>query len=99
MDSRVAARLVRLLKGVRLPVCTGSDLTAQLLATVVQPADRIVMIGGSDAQAQQITAKYGLTNLRHYDPPMGFIHDASPVGDRLSLIQNADPFPIFFLAG
>ena len=39
-----AKRLVRLLKGVRLPICTGSDLTAQLLAKVAQPADRIVMI-------------------------------------------------------
>src|SRR5712671_4817182 len=37
MDSRFAAYLVRLLKGVRLPVCTGSDLTAQLLSGVVQP--------------------------------------------------------------
>src|SRR4030088_2672944 len=52
MDSRFAARLVRLLKGVRLPVCTGSDLTAQLLAKVVQPADRIVMIGGSHEQEE-----------------------------------------------
>src|ERR1700755_200165 len=69
MDSRFAARLVRLLKGVRLPVCTGSDLTAQLLAKVVQPADRIVMIGGSTTQADQIATKYGLTNVAHYNPP------------------------------
>ena len=59
MDSRFAARLVRLLKGVRLPVCTGSDLTAQLLAKIIQPNDRIVMIGGTDAQARQIAAQYG----------------------------------------
>src|SRR5689334_6294418 len=45
MDSRFAANLVRLLKGVRLPVCTGSDLTAGLLQSVIRPADRIVMIG------------------------------------------------------
>jgi exopolysaccharide biosynthesis WecB/TagA/CpsF family protein len=98
MDSRFAARLVRLLKGVRLPVCTGSDLTAQLLAKVVQPTDRIVMIGGSDAQAQQITARYGLTNLRHHNPPMGFIKDAAAVEDCLSFIESASPFRFCFLA-
>jgi exopolysaccharide biosynthesis WecB/TagA/CpsF family protein len=98
MDSRFAARLVRLLKGVRLPVCTGSDLTAQLLAKVVQPTDRVVMIGGSDEQAQQITAKFGLTNLRHHNPPMGFIKDPAAVEECLNFIESMSPFRFCFLA-
>jgi N-acetylglucosaminyldiphosphoundecaprenol N-acetyl-beta-D-mannosaminyltransferase len=98
MDSRFAARLVRLLKGVRLPICTGSDLTAQLLANVVQPDDRIVMIGGSDAQAQQISSKFGLTNLRHHNPPMGFIHEPAAVEECLQFIESASPFRFCFLA-
>jgi exopolysaccharide biosynthesis WecB/TagA/CpsF family protein len=98
MDSRFAARLVRLLKGVRLPVCTGSDLTAELLAKVVQPADRIVMIGGSDEQAQQVAGKHNLTNLRHHNPPMGFIKDPCAVEECLSFIESASPFRFCFLA-
>jgi exopolysaccharide biosynthesis WecB/TagA/CpsF family protein len=98
MDSRFAARLVRLLKGVRLPVCTGSDLTAQLLAKVIQPNDRIVMIGGSDEQAQQICAKYGLANLQHHNPPMGFIKDPAAVEDCLKFIESVSPFRFCFLA-
>jgi exopolysaccharide biosynthesis WecB/TagA/CpsF family protein len=98
MDSRFAANLVRLLKGVRLPVCTGSDLTAHLLAKVVQPADRIVVIGGNEAQAQQIAAKYGLTNLRHHNPPMGFINDPAAVEACLEFIERASPFRFCFLA-
>jgi len=98
MDSRFAACLVRLLKGVRLPVCTGSDLTAHLLAKVVQSADRIVMIGGSDQQAAQIAAKYGLSNLRHYNPPMGFIKDPMAVEECLQFIEHASPFRFCFLA-
>ena len=47
MDSRFASRLVRLIKGLRLPVCTGSDLTAALFDRVLAPADRVVLIGGS----------------------------------------------------
>jgi exopolysaccharide biosynthesis WecB/TagA/CpsF family protein len=97
MDSRFAARLVRLLKGVRLPVCTGSDLTAGLLAKVVQPNDRIVMIGGSDEQAQLIAAKYGLTNLRHHNPPMGFIRDPAAVEACLKFVESMSPFRFCFL--
>ncbi len=98
MDSRFAAVLVRLLKGVRLPVCTGSDLTAHLLAKVIQPTDRIVMIGGEPTQAQAIAAKYGLTDLQHYNPPMGFIRDPLAVEQCLQFIENASPFRFCFLA-
>jgi exopolysaccharide biosynthesis WecB/TagA/CpsF family protein len=98
MDSRFAARLVYLLKGVRLPVCTGSDLTANLLADVIKPADRIVMIGGSPEQAQQIATRYGLTDLRHHNPPMGFIQDPAAVEACLEFIERAGPFRFCFLA-
>jgi exopolysaccharide biosynthesis WecB/TagA/CpsF family protein len=98
MDSRFAARLVRLLKGVRLPICTGSDLTAQLLGQVVQADDRIVMIGGSEAQAQQLSEKYGLKNLQHHNPPMGFINDPAAVEECLKFIESMSPFRFCFLA-
>lgn len=98
MDSRFAATLVRLLKGVRLPICTGSDLTAGLLAHVVRPTDRIVMIGGSDEQAQQIAAKYGLTDLCHHNPPMGFINDPLAVEECLKYVESMSPFRFCFLA-
>jgi N-acetylglucosaminyldiphosphoundecaprenol N-acetyl-beta-D-mannosaminyltransferase len=98
MDSRFAARLVRLLKGVQLPVCTGSDLTAELLGKVIQPDDPIVMIGGSEEQTALIMAKYGLTNVRHYNPPMGFINDSLAVEQCLSFIESVSPFRFCFLA-
>ena len=98
MDSRFAACLVRLLKGIRVPVCTGSDLTAQLLANVVQPTDRLIVIGGSDVQAQQLAARYGLTNVRHHNPPMGFINDANAVEECLTFVESASPFRFCFLA-
>ncbi|MBS0419107.1 MAG: WecB/TagA/CpsF family glycosyltransferase [Proteobacteria bacterium] len=98
MDSRFAARLVYLLKGVRLPVCTGSDLTAHLLAQVIQPNDRIVMIGGDESQARQIAGRYGLHNLKHHNPPMGFIHDPAAVEACLDFIEQSGPFRFCFLA-
>ena len=98
LDSRFAARLLRLLKGLRLPVCTGSDLTAALFLRVVAPADRIVLIGGSSEQAQKIAATYGLTDVRHHNPPMGFITDPTAVETCLALIEQASPFRFCFLA-
>jgi exopolysaccharide biosynthesis WecB/TagA/CpsF family protein len=98
MDSRFAARLVYLMKGVRLPVCTGSDLTAQLLAEVIQSNDRIVMIGGSAEQAHELRRRYGLSDLRHHNPPMGFINDPAAVEACLDFIEKAGPFRFCFLA-
>jgi len=98
MDSRFAARLVRLLKGIRLPVCTGSDLTATLLSKVVQPDDGIVIIGGSEAHARQIADQFGLRNLKHHNPPMGFIKDPAAVEECLKFIESASPFRFCFLA-
>jgi exopolysaccharide biosynthesis WecB/TagA/CpsF family protein len=98
MDSRFAARLVYLLKGVRLPVCTGSDLTAHLLAKVIRPNDRIVMIGGGEDQARQIASRFGLNNLRHHNPPMGFIDDPAAVEACLDFIEQSGPFRFCFLA-
>ena len=98
MDSRFAARLVRLLHGVKLPVCTGSDLTARLLAEVVQPTDRIVLIGGNELQACYVRERYCLANLQHHEPPMGFIRDPAAVEACLSFIEAASPFRFCFLA-
>lgn len=98
LDSRFAARLLRLAKGLELPVCTGSDLTEALFREVIAPDDRIVLIGGSFQQAAQIVARFGLRNVRHHNPPMGFIRDPAAVEDCLRLIEQASPFRFCFLA-
>jgi exopolysaccharide biosynthesis WecB/TagA/CpsF family protein len=98
MDSRFAARLVRWFKGVRLPVCTGSDLTPALLEHVVSPDDRVVLIGGAPEQARTIAARFSLTNLRHHNPPMGFIGNPASVETCLKFIEAASPFRFCFLA-
>src|SRR5580698_5965937 len=83
LDSRFLSHLFRLLRGLRVRVCTGSDLTAQLFAQVVAPPDRLVLIGGSTEQAQTLASQYGLTGLSHYNPPMGFIRDPRAVEECL----------------
>jgi N-acetylglucosaminyldiphosphoundecaprenol N-acetyl-beta-D-mannosaminyltransferase len=79
-------------------VCTGSDLTAALFGQVVAPADRIVLVGGTAEQARTIAERYGLTNLRHHQPPMGFIRDAAATEACLRFVEQAAPFRFCFLA-
>ncbi len=98
LDSRFAARVLRLAQGLRLPVCTGSDLTAALFQRVIAPDDRIVLLGGSDDQAAKLAASFGLRNVRHYNPPMGFVTDPQAVEKCLEFIESASPFRFCFLA-
>jgi N-acetylglucosaminyldiphosphoundecaprenol N-acetyl-beta-D-mannosaminyltransferase len=98
LDSRFAARVLRIAKGVRLRVCTGSDLTATLLSRVVTSSDRVVVIGGTREQANTIAMRYGLENLRHHNPPMGFTKDAEALEECLRFIEGQSPFRFCFLA-
>jgi len=98
LDSRFLALLLRALRGIRLRVCTGSDLTGRLLSELVQPEDRLLLIGCEPAQAQQLRLRYGLQRLQHYNPPMGFIHDPRAVDDCLAFIEARSPFRYCLLA-
>ena len=97
LDSRLMARIVRLTRGMNLPVCPGSDLVAALLPRVA-PTDVIVLIGGSAGQARRLAELYRLKNLRHYDPPMGFIRDPSAVDATLRFVEQQSPFRFCLLA-
>jgi len=98
LDSRVLSYLLRLTRGMRAPVCTGSDLTAELFRNVIAAADRVVLIGASAAQASRLAEDFKLRDLRHYNPPMGFIRDPVAVEACLKFIENASPFRFCLLA-
>jgi exopolysaccharide biosynthesis WecB/TagA/CpsF family protein len=98
LDSRVVALVLRILKGAQLAVCPGSDLTAELLRRVASSSDRIVVVGGTQLQAEQIATGCGLPDLRHHEPPMGFISDAQATDACLNFIEAQSPFRFCFLA-
>src|ERR1700677_4230377 len=88
LDSRFASRLLRVIKGMSLRVCTGSDLTAAVFSGLVTSTDRVLLIGTNAAQAQALTRKYQLQDLHHHNPPMGFIKDAAEVERCLDFIES-----------
>ncbi len=97
-DSRFLSRVTRFSRGQHLPVCTGSDLTEHLLSKVVRPEDTLVLVGASAAQADQLRKTFGLCNLQHYSPPMGFISDPAAVEQCIRFIESQGPFRFCFLA-
>ena len=98
LDSRFLSHLIRLIKQQRFPVCTGSDLTENIISRVVKPDDELVVIGSSDEQIKQLRERYNLRCLHHYNPPMGFVHHPEMVETCLQFIESHSPFRFCFLA-
>jgi len=98
LDSRFLAHVLRITKGIQLPVCTGSDLTEKLFSDVISPDDPLVLVGGSDEQARQLSERHGLRRLAHFNPPMGFIRDPRAVEACLRFIEAHSPFRFCLLA-
>jgi exopolysaccharide biosynthesis WecB/TagA/CpsF family protein len=97
-DSRILAILARRM-GYSLPVLPGSDLTQVMFERVVRPADKIAVIGGSVSDIRTLAARYGLHNIRHYNPPMGFINDAAEVRRAVDFIVNTGARYSFLAVG
>jgi exopolysaccharide biosynthesis WecB/TagA/CpsF family protein len=98
-DSRVLARLARLLRGIDLQVCTGSDLTASLFAHTISPGDRIAVIGGDDRLAELLRTRYGLASLMQHCPPMGFIHSEAAVAECIAFARQVRARFLFIACG
>ncbi|MGG5888694.1 WecB/TagA/CpsF family glycosyltransferase [Falsiroseomonas sp. HC035] len=69
-DSQVVRRLAAL-AGQELPLCAGSDLTAALFARVLQPGDRITVIGCEPEVIERLRAHVPRLGIAHHNPPMG----------------------------
>lgn len=69
-DSRVLALLARL-RDIRLPVVTGSDLTAAVLGTVVRSGDRVAVVGGNADLVRRLAGQFSHVDFVHHCPPMG----------------------------
>jgi exopolysaccharide biosynthesis WecB/TagA/CpsF family protein len=98
LDSRFLAHLLRVARGIRLRACPGSDLTEQLFRRVIRRDDTVILIGGHTEQARELTRRFNLQNLSHFNPPMGFIRNPDSVEVCLRFIEAHSPFRFCFLA-
>jgi exopolysaccharide biosynthesis WecB/TagA/CpsF family protein len=98
LDSRFLAHLFRVFKNRRIGVCTGSDLTARLFERVIDSDDQVVLIGGSEVQANKLAERYRLNCVKHYNPPMNFVNNPAEVEACLKFVEANSPFRFCFLA-
>ncbi len=95
-DSKVMALLSRWY-GVSLPVATGSDVTEDLLDRLAGSDDPLLIIGGGPETAQQLAARYGVTNLRQHIPPMGLMQNEAALDEAARFIVD-NPARFAFIA-
>ncbi len=97
-DSRVL-ELIAALSGESVDVTPGSDLTARLFDTVIEPSETITIIGGSQAVIDGLQSRYGLTDIRWHEPPMGLRNDPEAIADCAEFVaQNPARF-VFLCVG
>jgi len=98
LDSKFASILLKAFRNIDLNVCRGSDLTKHLFEHVIEGDDHIVVIGASPAQIAHVKKQYGLKNVSHFEPPMGFINQPADVEACLKYVEELSPFRFCFLA-
>jgi N-acetylglucosaminyldiphosphoundecaprenol N-acetyl-beta-D-mannosaminyltransferase len=95
-DSRVLSRLAWL-SGRYLPVITGSDLTAMLIARAGEQRLTIVLVGPTDAACAPLRSRYPGVNVMVRTPPMGFIKSEHEVQKCVDFVVETQA-PLTFLA-
>ena len=94
-DSRILQTLASL-SGIQLPACPGSDLSARLLAQAIDAHEPVVIIGCSGEVVDAVRARYGLTNVRWYEPPMGLRNNPDAIAQTALFCAN-NPARFHFL--
>jgi exopolysaccharide biosynthesis WecB/TagA/CpsF family protein len=95
-DSRVLSRLAWL-SGLRLPVITGSDLTALLIARAGEQRLKIALVGPTAAACAALGNSYPGLNIEFHTPPMGFINSEHEVQKCIDFVIRTQA-PLVFLA-
>ena len=95
-DSRVLSRLARM-RGVSLPVITGSDLTADLIARAAKQGLTIAVIGPTEAACARLRGKYPSLRILLHTPKMGFIRSELEVRRCVDFVVKAQA-PLVFIA-
>lgn len=97
-DSRVMSRLARLL-GRRLPVVTGSDLTAELLEQARAAGLKIAVIGPPAADCAKLAQRYPGLRIASHTPPQGFIQREEEIAACIDFVLREKADFVFIAVG
>jgi len=96
-DSRVLARLHRLVCGETMPVAAGSDLAVALLSSVATESDPIAIVGGGPDLVPALRRRFRLGPIFQHEPPMGYATSPMAWNEAIEFIENT-PARITFIA-
>jgi N-acetylglucosaminyldiphosphoundecaprenol N-acetyl-beta-D-mannosaminyltransferase len=94
-DSRILEVLAAR-SGLDLPACPGSDLTARILQEAIDPNEPVVIIGCSLDVVEAIKDRYGLTDVRWHQPPMGLRQNPQAIAETAQFCVD-NPARFYFL--
>jgi len=97
-DSRVL-ELIGRISGENIDVTPGSDLTERLFDGAIDPHQPLTIIGGDKSVIDAVTARYGLTDVRWHEPPMGLRHNRDAVEGCAKFVAENPSRYIFFCVG
>ena len=86
-DSRVLELLGRA-SGEKIEITPGSDLTQHLFENEIDPDDAINVVGCSSDVIEAVRERYGLTNLRWHEPPMGLRNKPEAIAECAEFVAD-----------
>ncbi|MEE4207734.1 MAG: WecB/TagA/CpsF family glycosyltransferase [Parvularcula sp.] len=87
-DSRILQLLAKL-RGTRLDVVTGSDLTAILFKEGHLNGRKVAIIGGDEAMLPELRARFPAIDLVQHIPPMGVLRNPEAIADIEAFLASA----------
>ncbi|MGJ3231694.1 MAG: WecB/TagA/CpsF family glycosyltransferase [Oceanicaulis sp.] len=97
-DSRIL-ELLAWFSGEAIDVTPGSDLTATLFETMIDPDEPVVVIGGDQDVIDGVARRYGLTDLRWHAPPMGLRRNPEAVAECAKFVAENPARFVFLCVG
>ena len=95
-DSRILEVFARV-SNLALPCAPGADIVEILFLGHIRPDDVVLVVGGSQSQADRLRADFGLKNLRWFDAPHGLRTNAVARAACVEFIRS-NPAQYIFLA-
>lgn len=98
-DSRIFQKVCTFASKKIANVVAGSDLTKFYFENYFNGDEEVMVIGSSDSDIDLLRSDYGMKNLSHYNPPMGFINCPKEITRTIHKIQEFKPRYVFLAVG
>ncbi|MFS2316913.1 WecB/TagA/CpsF family glycosyltransferase [Maricaulis sp. D1M11] len=97
-DSRIL-ELIGKISGEHIQIAPGSDLTESLFRDEIDPHETVTVIGGSRSVIDAVRARYGLSDLRWHEPPMGLRHKPDAIAECAEFVARNPARFVFICVG